>query len=181
MLKPSLLLALTVGLAALDVTGCGTKTATRNTTTDSGPAPGDGLLFYFDAAIAHCTGSVAPISDASALDASARNAALCVPSRHVSYKDDVEPVFKANCSGEVCHNGTWGGGRAYESLVGVRASECCDGRKLVLPGNPNLSYVVQKLKGIDLCAGGRMPFNRQIADGDVATLTDWICEGAPNL
>lgn len=169
-----------VGLAALEVTACGQKTAAANRAVDSGAPPGDGLLFHFDAAVQHCKEAGAPTRDASARDASVRDAAVCIPSRHVSYVTDVVPVFAANCGGEVCHNGQWGGGGAYENLVDVRAPECCDGRKLVLPGDPNRSYLVQKLKGIDLCAGSRMPLDRKIDDRDVATLIDWICEGAPN-
>jgi hypothetical protein len=97
----------------------------------------------------------------------------------VSFSADVVPILRT-CAGEICHDGTWAGPNAYTDLVGMRATECCDGRLLVSPGDPSGSYVVQKLHGVELCRGQRMPLNSSIADADVATIEDWICEGAPH-
>jgi hypothetical protein len=97
----------------------------------------------------------------------------------VSYRSDVLPILTGNCNGEVCHNGTWGGSSAADFLVNARAPECCDGRFLVRPGDPDHSYLVQKLRGRDLCVGRKMPLDRTLSDADVSTLTDWVCEGAP--
>ncbi len=107
------------------------------------------------------------------------DAGACVPSRRVSYSKDVSPVLRA-CSGEICHDSTWGGPNAYADLVGRAATECCDGRLLVAPGDPSRSYVVQKLRGVDLCRGGRMPALGSISDAAVQMIADWICEGAPD-
>lgn len=137
-------------------------------------ATNDGWLFTFDATVPVFRESGAP-----ALDGSPRDGSSCQPSRSVSYADDVVPIFGKNCSGEVCHSGAWGGAGAHRTLVDVTARECCDGRKLVRPGDPKDSYVIQKLRGTDLCNGGKMPLGRTIDERDVATIEDWICEGAP--
>jgi hypothetical protein len=50
----------------------------------------------------------------------------------------------------------------------------------VLPGAPDQSYLVDKLLGIDLCFGSKMPKTGGVADADIATISNWICEGAPN-
>jgi hypothetical protein len=172
----SRVLVVVVGLAwLLLLPGCG-REGTASLAIDAGGTPGGGALFSFDAAVHVCRES-----GAVAIDAGIRDASTCQPSRHVSYLDDVVPVFGKNCSGEVCHSGSWGGSGAYQGLVDVAARECCDGRKLVRPGDPTGSYVIQKLRGIDLCDGGRMPLGRTIDERDVATIEDWICEGAPNL
>lgn len=142
--------------------------------TDAGSATNNGLLFNFDAATPVCRESGAPVVATNQNDAS-----TCQPSRIVSYADDVVPIFGKNCSGEVCHSGAWGGSGAHRTLVDVPARECCDGRKLVRPGDPGESYVIQKLRGTDLCNGGKMPLDRTIDARDIATIEDWICEGAP--
>jgi len=67
-----------------------------------------------------------------------------------------------------------------EKLVNVAAAECSDGRKLVLPGQPATSYLVEKLMGVNLCFGTQMPKAGSIVTAEVQTIANWICEGAPN-
>ncbi|HEX7670385.1 MAG TPA: hypothetical protein VF395_12405 [Polyangiaceae bacterium] len=146
-----------------------------NLVVDAGGAPNNGAIFTFDATFPVCREAGVP----AAVDEGHGDGSTCQPTRHVSYTNDVVPIFGKNCSGEVCHSGAWAGSRAHLTLVDVPARECCDGRKLVRPGDPNASYVVQKLRGTDLCDGGKMPLGRTIDDRDIATIADWICEGAP--
>jgi hypothetical protein len=163
------------GVAGLlpTLAACGKDRGTTPLVVDAGN-PDNGWLFTFDATFPVCREGGVP-----ALDAGRRDGSTCQPSRNVSYTDDVVPIFGKNYSGEVCHNGTWGGSGAHQTLVDVPAPECCDGRKLVRPGDPDGSYVIQKLRGTDLCNGGKMPLGRTIDTRDVATISDWICEGAP--
>lgn len=104
--------------------------------------------------------------------------ATCIASRPVIFSRDVKPIFR-NCSGEVCHADTWGSDDPLPYLVGARATECCDGRLRVKPGDPTRSYVVQKLEGRNLCGGAKMPLGRELPDTDIQTISDWICVGAP--
>jgi hypothetical protein len=50
----------------------------------------------------------------------------------------------------------------------------------VLPGQPSQSYLVDKLMGVDLCSGTAMPKTGSIPNGQVQTISNWVCEGAPN-
>ena len=103
-----------------------------------------------------------------------------------SFARDIAPVLKSRCA--TCHlTGQEAGqlalhpGAAYASLVNAAAVES----KLlrVKPGAPEESYVLLKLEGRHLDAGGngaRMPLGAPPLDE--ATLTQirtWIAAGAP--
>jgi hypothetical protein len=105
----------------------------------------------------------------------------------VSFSGAVQPIFTSKCATMACHGGVMPPegldlrtGKSYAKLVGVTATECSDGRMRVLPGAPDQSYLVDKLLGIDLCFGSKMPKTGGVADADIATISNWICEGAPN-
>ena len=105
---------------------------------------------------------------------------------------DVQIAFVgAGCAEGGCHNSDRKGGLnlgddMWSALVNVPASTCKDGRKLVVPGKPSESYLVNKLRGTGLCSGDRMPLGCGEPDGDLcfseerlATLEGWIRSGAP--
>jgi hypothetical protein len=117
------------------------------------------------------------VCDGSAPEASAEDAAVTcaatVPG--VSFARDVAPVL-GGCTGELCH-GPW----YYSNTVNVPAPECCDGRKLIWPGHPERSYLLQKLIGSsDLCAGSSMPLDYSLDQPTLDAIASWICLGAPN-
>jgi hypothetical protein len=158
--------------AGLSCSGCdggGTPHAT-----DAG-AGGPGSVLSIGAAVPNCTDASAKQVGSALVEGGA-----CASGPSVSFLRDVAPILAARCSGEICHQATWGGQGAYATLVDVRTSECCDGRKLVAPGDPAHSYVMQKLRGLDLCAGKPMPLSGTITAAEVSTIEGWICEGAPN-
>lgn len=96
---------------------------------------------------------------------------------------DVEPILMSRCSGEFCHGLTMtSASRAYAFLVNQESVECDDSRPLVMPGDIEHSYVVDKMLGRNLCAGHPMPrgLGNRLSPEEVRTVTDWICEGAPN-
>ena len=103
----------------------------------------------------------------------------------VSFSAQIAPLLKARCA--VCHlTGQEAGnmalhpGAAYESLVGVKSIESPWLR--VDPGAPQKSYLVAKLRGTQLEAGGsgtRMPFDQPpLDDATMRLITDWIAQGA---
>ena len=131
-------------------------------------------------------GSVA--SDAKASDAARIDGAVtsdahpidATTGTTVSFQADVVPLV-SNCYGEGCHGllgtTTW----PYATLVNQPTDECSDNRVLVKPGDATNSYLLQKLKGIDMCSGVRMPkFGAALADSDLQTIADWISQGALN-
>lgn len=69
---------------------------------------------------------------------------------------------------------------AYDQLVNV-ASRAKTGAVRVIPGNPDDSYLVQKLLGTAGIVGRRMPQNGPpyLTDGQILILKRWIEVGAP--
>ncbi len=104
----------------------------------------------------------------------------------VSFSRDVQPIFSANCA--ICHQGTGPAGltlepgASYLNLVGRPSTESNLPR--VAPGNPQGSYLVHKLQGTQLSVGGsgaQMPYSGMpLAPPQMALITGWIQEGAPN-
>ena len=105
----------------------------------------------------------------------------------VSFSAAVQPILTASCATNGCHKGVMPAeglnltnGQSYSKLVNVTASQCADGRKRVLPGQPSESYLIDKLMNVDLCFGTQMPKQGTIPQAQIQTISDWICAGAPN-
>ncbi len=69
---------------------------------------------------------------------------------------------------------------AYEQLVNL-ASRGKPTAVRVVPGNPDASYLVQKVEGASGIVGRRMPFSGApfLTDGQILILRRWIAIGAP--
>ncbi|MFA7439915.1 MAG: hypothetical protein WCZ66_02990 [Sphingomonadaceae bacterium] len=103
----------------------------------------------------------------------------------VSFQTDIVPILKTRCA--ACHmTGQEAGklaltpAKAYGSLVDARA---LDPKFVhVRPGKPDESYLMMKLEGTHLKAGGagmRMPMGMPPLDAGVLTkFRTWIAEGA---
>jgi len=114
-------------------------------------------------------------------------ACVCAAGSGMSFAADVQPILTKLCATSGCHRSpvakegmNLSEGQAYAATVGV-ASKQCSGRLRVDPGRPDESYLIDKMLGVDLCFGGRMP--KQTGgdfDAEIATISDWICNGAPD-
>lgn len=106
----------------------------------------------------------------------------------VGFAADVAPVFNGCSGGDACHAlaiGFQTPASSYVYLVGKMANECMDGRLRVAPGDPEHSYVVDKLTNHNLCAGSGMPKGfgptgqwKPRPAADIQKVYDWICAGA---
>jgi hypothetical protein len=69
---------------------------------------------------------------------------------------------------------------AYDQIVNVPSKEKAGGI-YVVPGDPDSSYLVQKLEGAPGIVGRRMPFSGPpyLTDGQILILKRWITTGAP--
>lgn len=105
-----------------------------------------------------------------------------------SYAGDVEATFVAECASMGCHRPmgpndgaedlNLASGSGYAGLVGVPSVQCGE-RLLVEPGSPANSYLMDKLRGIDLCSGTAMPKNGgPLTAREIQAVEDWICSGA---
>ena len=72
-------------------------------------------------------------------------------------------------------------GQSFQSLVG-HASVNKPGAVIVIPGDPDNSYIIQKLEGRAGIAGLRMPRNGPpfLTDGQIRIIRRWIELGAKN-
>jgi hypothetical protein len=72
-------------------------------------------------------------------------------------------------------------GRSYQQLVG-RASVGKPGATLVIPGDPENSYIIHKLEGRTDIVGQRMPRGNGpfLTEGQTLVIRQWISDGAPN-
>jgi hypothetical protein len=71
-------------------------------------------------------------------------------------------------------------GAAYASLVNVPSSRKA-GAVRVVPGNPDASYLVQKIEGAPDIVGDRMPQRGPfLTPGQILIIRRWIELGAPN-
>jgi hypothetical protein len=70
---------------------------------------------------------------------------------------------------------------AYQDLVGVQSSEE-QGVLRVKPGDPDASYLVQKIEGAPGIEGSQMPLGETpLPAATIAAIRQWIANGAPNV
>jgi hypothetical protein len=85
----------------------------------------------------------------------------------VSFSDDIMPIFEANCNSSLCHDM---GGVAPDLSTGNAWNALQDNYLNVL--DPESSLLVTKMDG-----GTMAPYS---TDQDIATIIQWIREGANN-
>jgi hypothetical protein len=105
----------------------------------------------------------------------------------VTFSTDVMAIFNASCNN--CH--TAGGppaqlnldpGVAYANIVGVPATEL-GSMDRIEPGNPDASYLVNKLQDTHLSVGGSgtvMPPSGGLPQSTIDVMRTWVSEGALN-
>jgi mono/diheme cytochrome c family protein len=106
--------------------------------------------------------------------------------RAISFKTDLQPILDENCV--ACHqSGSAEQGlvledsKAHADLVRVPSHEAK--LALVTPGAPEASYLLRKLEGSHIEAGGsgaRMPLGDPLDPKQVMMFRKWIAAGAEN-
>ena len=101
---------------------------------------------------------------------------------------DVQPIFTGNCTFSGCHAGSSPAqgmslvaGQAFSNVVNVVARELPSMNR-VTPNQPDNSYLVHKVQGTHLAAGGsgsRMPEGQSpLSQSDINLIRAWIQAGA---
>lgn len=100
------------------------------------------------------------------------------------FSRDIQPIFDANCV--ACHQAQGASGNlnlengsAYAAIVAVKSGESV--LPYIAPGQPEQSYLIRKVEGTHVQAGGsgeRMPLTGALDTGSIATLRDWVKAGA---
>jgi hypothetical protein len=141
-----------------------------------------------------CPGGADPMSDPQncgtcgnvcAPGQSCRAGACTCGTASVSFSGDVAPILTSHCATNGCHAGAQPKEGldlqqdvAWSELVQVPAEQCGDGRLRVAPGDPAQSYLVDKILGVDLCSGTKMPKLETLPAADVTVISNWVCAGA---
>lgn len=115
-----------------------------------------------------------------------------------SFAAQIQPIFDTNCirchaPGGIGFNGTGGDqnngldltlGNSHGKLVNQLTFEAPDitPRRRVIPGEPDSSYIIQKIISDSPKFGNRMPLDGPpfLSQGEIELIRNWIEEGAPN-
>lgn len=99
------------------------------------------------------------------------------------YSEIQAKVFSQDCATAGCHSGAnppaslnLEAGNAHAMLVGVPSTQQ-PATMRVAAGNPNASYLIQKLEGAG-GAGIQMPPNNPMEQADIDAIRQWITDGA---
>jgi hypothetical protein len=115
-----------------------------------------------------------------------QGACKCTGSPGVSFAADVQPILTASCAKNTCHAGATPAqgmnledGQAYAALVGTATLQCDGQRTRVVAGATDQSYLINKLRGVGMCTGQRMPRNNPpLKQDELDAIAGWICAGA---
>lgn len=96
-----------------------------------------------------------------------------------------QTIFSRNCALSGCHVGTnaqqgmdLSAGQAHANIVGVPSREQPNLFR-VAPGDPDASYLMQKIEGAPGIVGDRMPLGRTpLSIDEIDLIRRWIAEGA---
>lgn len=93
-------------------------------------------------------------------------------------------IFRPSCSFAACHGGANGrGGLVLDGTAADHArllqGTSAAGRRWVVPGDPDASYLVAKLRGDAGIEGDVMPPAGKLDDATIERLVSWIEAGAP--
>jgi hypothetical protein len=99
-------------------------------------------------------------------------------------------IFTPACTGGGCHSQVGMRGPAeglelasaaasHRDLVG-KPSASCSGRTRVVPGDVASSYLMNKLTGVGMCSGSKMPKGPGLSAAQIDQVRSWICNGAAN-
>ena len=108
----------------------------------------------------------------------------------VSFADHIHPILASTCALSGCHGSNanppekpmvLSAGQAYDNIVGV-ASVQLPALLRVSPSQPDDSYLVHKIQGMQLAVGGsgdRMPLGQPaLSQSIIDLIRRWITEGA---
>jgi len=140
--------------------------------------PSKGILGLSVLMLASCTAG-----DGSGLDAGGRPLPP-VPPANNDFQQIQATIFTPACTG--CHAGASApqglrldAGNSYALLVNVASNEVASLLR-VNPGNPDTSYLVQKIQG-NAAVGGRMPLGGPpLTQAQIDLVRGWIAAGAPS-
>ena len=108
------------------------------------------------------------------------------PNANATFTRVQTEIFSPTCAQIGCHDSMYAqesldlsAGKAYANIVNQRSIESSSLNR-VTPGNPDGSYLYQKVAGSAGITGDRMPQGGLLTSAQVLLIHDWIARGAPN-
>jgi hypothetical protein len=102
----------------------------------------------------------------------------------VSFMEIRDRVLQPSCSFMACHSGASPAGMLGladdDAHAQLMASSPTTMRTRVVPGDPDASYVMQKLTEEAPAAGDQMPPTAPLDDARIELMRSWITDGAPS-
>jgi hypothetical protein len=92
----------------------------------------------------------------------------------VSFMATVQPILQSCVGNGACHQ------NSYTKWTTLLASGCIS-RKVIDPGHPESSYILNKLTNTNICVGDPMPKTipwKPLPPEQIQLISDWICQGA---
>ncbi len=103
------------------------------------------------------------------------------PSTKSELEKQVVKIFEQNCARAGCHSGSYPQQglkltpEAYFSTTINQPAKQKPSWMRIKPGEPDSSYLVQKILGTDKITGLRMPFGRDpLSESEISTIVEWI-------
>lgn len=102
----------------------------------------------------------------------------------VSYANDILPLFTAaGCLSSACHGGTFPSSRYDLRTYSATFVSGDDADRIgvceIVPGDPESSFLFEKLQSSDPRVGLQMPLEREpLSAEEIALIETWIREGA---
>jgi len=97
------------------------------------------------------------------------------------FSDIQNKIFSESCALSGCHAGAVSPdltSSAFERIVNKQSSSGLD---YIEPGDPDKSYLLQKIIGSSTINGSRMPLNSSaLSQNKIDALAEWISNGAEN-
>jgi hypothetical protein len=108
-----------------------------------------------------------------AVDSAAAGVSPCGPAP-VSFTGTIQPILQSCVGNGACHQ------NSYTKWTTISASGCIS-RKVIDPGHPESSYILNKLTNTNLCIGDPMPKTvpwQPLPPEQIQLISNWICQGA---
>lgn len=97
------------------------------------------------------------------------------------FSDIQEKIFNKSCALSGCHAGAANPNLSNNSYTRIVNKQSSVGTNYIEPGDPDNSYLLQKVRGSNNINGSRMPLNSSmLSQNKIDALVEWINNGAQN-
>ena len=97
------------------------------------------------------------------------------------FSDIQEKIFNQSCALSGCHAGATNPNLSNNSYTRIVNKQSSVGANYIEPGDPDNSYLLQKVLGSNNINGSRMPLNSSmLSQNKIDAFVEWINNGAQN-